>query len=434
MEILYLVSGIILGGAVMYLIFKILGSGRKEYLEEKLQGVKVEADSLKGLVNSKEEEIRKLGSELAASRADLRNLNEKLLGQKEELTRLQDQFRLEFKNLANEILEDKSKRFTEQNKTNLDALLKPLGEKIRDFEKKVEQTHKESLERNAALRQQLIGLKELNEQMSKDATNLTKAIKGDSKVQGGMGEIILERVLERSGLMKDREYFVQESFTSEDGRRRQPDVIIKLPEGKNIIIDSKMSLTDYERYFSAENEEEQLLALKSHVQSIKRHIKQLSEKNYHNVYNIGSLDFVLMFIPIEPAFGLAVHYDNELFAEAFERNIVIVSTSTLLATLKTIASIWRQEKQNQNAQEIARQSGALYDKFVGLVEDLIEIGKKMDMSKKSYESAMKKLSLGTGNLVGRAEKIKELGAKTTKTLPAELLNRAAEKEQLKLLE
>ena len=270
--------------------------------------------------------------------------------------------------------------------------------------------------------------------MSKDATNLTKAIKGDSKVQGGMGEIILERVLERSGLMKDREYFVQESFTSEDGRRRQPDVIIKLPEGKNIIIDSKMSLTDYERYFSAENEEEQLLALKSHVQSIKRHIKQLSEKNYHNVYNIGSLDFVLMFIPIEPAFGLAVHYDNELFAEAFERNIVIVSTSTLLATLKTIASIWRQEKQNQNAQEIARQSGALYDKFVGLVEDLIEIGKKMDMSKKSYESAMKKLSLGTGNLVGRAEKIKELGAKTTKTLPAELLNRAAEKEQLKLLE
>lgn len=434
MEILFLFIGLIIGGVAGWFFLRSRSEAdmgkleaRNTFLKENLENTATELDM-------ERTRTRELDRELSKTKADYQHLSERLTEQKQEVEQLQEKFKTEFKNIANELLEDKSKKFTEQNRINLSEILNPLGEKIKDFEKKVEDTHKETLEKNAALKQQLISLKELNEQMSKDATNLTKAIKGDSKVQGGMGEIILERVLERSGLNKGREYFVQESFTNEQGRRRQPDVLIKLPEGKTIIIDSKMSLTDYERYFSAESELDQQEALKNHILSIRRHIKQLSEKDYHHLYDIGSLDFVLMFVPIEPAFGIAIHHDNELFSYAYEKNIVIVSTSTLLATLKTIASIWRQEYQNRNAVEIARQSGALYDKFAGLVDDLIEVGRKLDQGKKSYEGAMKKLSLGTGNLVSRVEKIRELGAKTSKTLPEGLVNRATEKDQLKLIE
>ncbi len=269
-------------------------------------------------------------------------------------------------------------------------------------------------------------LKDMNQQITQEAKNLTQALKGQTKTQGNWGEFILESILEKSGLEKGREYYVQESFTSESGRRFQPDIIIKLPENKSIVVDSKVSLVSYERYISSDSENEKQNALREHINSIRSHVKNLSSKNYQNLYQLESLDFVLMFMPIEPAFALAVQTDASLFNDAFEMNIVIVSPTTLLATLRTITSIWRQENQNKNALEIARQSGALYDKFVGFTEDLISIGKKMDDAKNTYSSAMNKLVDGSGNLVRRVQRIKELGAKTAKQLPNSLLDRADE--------
>ena len=339
---------------------------------------------------------------------------------------MQEKFQIQFKNLANEILDEKTKKFTDQNKLNLSDILNPLKEKIIDFEKKVEQTNKESIARNSALKEQISGLKELNQQITKEAENLTKALKGESKSQGNWGEFILESILEKSGLTKGDQYEVQVSRTSEDGRRLQPDVIVKLPEQKHIIIDSKVSLTAYEKYASADDDKTREAEIKNHLLSIRTHIKGLSEKNYQTIYEIGSLDFVLLFMPIEPAFGLAVQNDAELFNDAYEKNIVIVSPSTLIATLRTIASIWRQENQNRNAQEIARQGGQLYDKFVAFADDLIKVGENLNTTKKNYDQAMNKLSQGKGNLVNRTNKLRELGAKATKPLDSRLLDRANE--------
>jgi len=330
---------------------------------------------------------------------------------------------LEFKNLANEILEEKTKKFTEQNKSNLSGILGPLKEKITDFEKKVDQTNKESIDRNAALRQQINGLKELNLKMTTDAENLTKALKGESKTMGNWGEFILENILEKSGLVKGREYEIQESVRSEEGSQMRPDIVVKLPEKKHIIIDSKVSLVDYEKYVNTENKEKEKHYLKRHVDSLKRHIRSLSEKNYQNLYDVAGLDFVLLFMPVEPAFSLAVQAEEKLFMDAYEKNIVIVSPTTLIATLRTIASIWRQEYQNRNAQEIARQGGALYDKFVGFLNDLIEIGKKLDDTQKAYKASMNKLSDGKDNLIKKAQNIKELGASTRKNLPQNLIDK-----------
>ena len=267
-------------------------------------------------------------------------------------------------------------------------------------------------------------LSEQSAKLSKDAENLTKALKSDVKAQGNWGEVILERILEKSGLTKNQEYFIQNSITTEDGKRFQPDVIIKLPEDKNVIVDSKVSLIAYERFSSAENVEEQQGHLKEHIASIKAHVKGLSDKNYQSLYGIDGLDFVLLFIPIEGAFSAAVQYDNTLFQDAFDKNVVIVSTSTLLATLRTIASIWKQEKQTQNAIEIARQGGALYDKFVGLTEDLLNLGKQMDTAKKSYEGAMNKISSGSGNLIKRADDLRKLGLKTSKQIEQKIIDKA----------
>ena len=266
----------------------------------------------------------------------------------------------------------------------------------------------------------------MNQEITKEAKNLTEALKGQSKTQGNWGEFILESILEKSGLVKGREYLVQESITAESGKRFQPDIIIKLPENKSIVIDSKVSLVGYEKIVSSENENEKQLGLREHINSIRSHIKNLSSKNYQNLYQLESLDFVLMFMPIEPAFALAVQQDPQIFNDAFEQNIVIVSPSTLLATLRTIASIWRQEKQNKNAVEIARQSGELLDKFIAFVEDLISVGKGLDSTKENYVKAMNKLVEGRGNLVSRTEKIKQLGAKANKTLPPSILNRSIE--------
>ncbi len=314
---------------------------------------------------------------LAQKESELTHLESKLREQQAETEQLQEKFTKDFENLANKILEEKSTKFTQQNKENLQQILTPLNEKINAFEKKVEQTHKESIDYHAALRQQIIGLKELNHQMSKETLNLTKALKGDSKAQGSWGELVLDRVLEKSGLDKGVDYIVEQSFTVEDGQKQRlrPDVIVNLPEGKKMIIDSKVSLTHYEQYTNTEDETEKAVLLKQHLQSINRHVEQLSSKRYEDLYQMESPDFILMFIPIEPAFALAINNDNLLYNKAFEKNIVIVTPSTLLATLKTVDSMWQHEKRQQNALEIADAAGKLYDKFVGLINDLTAVEK-----------------------------------------------------------
>ena len=445
MDILFLLIGLATGFGLGFLFFKVRGGASAD--TSQVNTLTVDNQQLRLDVGRAEERIRhlqadlvsvtekweaergrviQLSQELSAARTGNENLLQRLNEQKQEVEQLQERFKTEFKNIANELLEDKSKRFTEQNQEKLGEILKPLQERIKSFEERVENSHKESLERNAGLVQQILNLKDLNQQMSTEARNLTRALKGDNKAQGNWGEVILERVLEKSGLMRDREYTVQESLLTEDGRRLQPDVVIKLPENKNLVVDSKVSLLDYERFSSAESEEERAMFLKAHIRSLRAHVKNLGDKNYHQLYGTGSPDFVLLFIPIEPAFSLAVQQDAELFSEAFEKNIVIVSTSTLLATLRTISSIWRQEYQTKNAIEIARQAGDMYDKFEGFVQDLIKVGKQLDAAKDGYGEAMKKLYEGRGNLVNRAEKLRELGAKASKSLPQGLIDRAAE--------
>jgi DNA recombination protein RmuC len=367
---------------------------------------------------------------LAKKENDFDNLLERTKEQKEELNHLQEKFSKEFENLANKILEEKTQKFTEQNKENLKNILSPLQDKILHFEKKVEDTHKESIDYHAALRQQIISLSERNAQMSKETINLTKALKGDSKMQGNWGELVLERVLEKSGLEKGREYEVQQAFTTTEGSRILPDVIIHLPDGKKMVVDSKVSLTAYEKYVNEEDDTQQNIHLKEHVNSVKRHVEQLSDKRYQDIYQMESPDFVLLFIPIEPAFALALQEDLTLYNKAFEKNIVIVTPSTLLATLRTIDSMWTNQKQQENAIEIARQAGALYDKFEGFVSDLIKIGKKMDEAKLEYSAAMNKLTEGKGNLVTSAEKLKKMGAKAKKALPEAILKRAENDEEL----
>lgn len=393
---------------------------------------KLQIDTLKETVQKTEkerEDIRRekdfLNTELARKNSEFENLQLKNEEQKNEVEKLQEKFTKEFENLANKILEEKSNKFTEQNKENIKNILNPLQEKIQGFEKKVEASQKESISMHSALKEQLLGLKDLNQQMTKEATNLTRALKGDSKMQGNWGELVLERVLEKSGLEKDREYFVQQSFTTEDGSRVLPDVVLHLPDNKKMIIDSKVSLTDYERLVNADEDEKDTF-LKAHTNSVKKHVEQLSAKNYQDLYDIESPDFVLMFIPIEPAFAVVVNEDNSIYNKAFEKNIVIVTPSTLLATLRTIDSMWNNEKQQRNAMEIARQAGALYDKFEGLVKDLTGVGKKIDDAKKDYSAAMNKLVDGRGNLITSVEKLKKMGAKAKKSLPEAIIKRAEE--------
>ena len=416
----------------------------KSALEERINGILIQQDQLKNrfqeeqnqflkqIENEKKEkeEIRRekdsLSVQLTKKEADFENLWLRNKEQKQEVEELQEKFTKEFENLANKILEEKTVKFTEQNKENLKNILSPLQEKIQHFEKKVEDTHKESIDYHAALRQQIVGLKEMNEQMSKETLNLTKALKGDSKMQGNWGELILERVLEKSGLEKGREYEVQQSFTTEEGNRVFPDVVINLPDGKKMIVDSKVSLTAYERYTNEEDDSQKILFLKEHINSIKRHVDQLGNKNYHDLYQMESPDFVLLFIPIESAFAIALNEDNLLYNKAFEQNIIIVTPTTLLATLRTIDSMWTNQKQQENALEIARQAGALYDKFEGFVSDLVKIGKKMDEAKVEYGNAMGKLVEGKGNLVGSVERLRKMGAKAKKALPENILKRAGE--------
>lgn len=374
-----------------------------------------------------------LAIQLSKKEVDFENLWERHKEQKSEINELQEKFTKEFENLANKILEEKSAKFTEQNTVNMKNILTPLQDKILVFEQKVEQTHKESIDYHAALRQQIIGLSEMNAQMSKETLNLTKALKGDSKMQGNWGELVLERVLEKSGLEKGREYEVQQSFTNSEGNRVLPDVVINLPDGKKMIVDSKVSLSAYEKWVNEESELLKIEFLKEHVISIKRHVEQLGSKNYHDLYQMESPDFVLLFIPMEPAFAIALNEDPSLYTKAFDRNIVIVTPSTLLATLRTIDSMWTNQKQQENALEIARQAGALYDKFEGFVSDLVRIGNKIKDTKTEYESAMNKLVDGKGNLISSVERLKKMGAKAKKSLPENIIARAINSDENELL-
>ena len=433
--ILSLLFSGILGAFLGVTFMKLKAKSEKSTLEERQNQMSSTINELKTSILNLEVERDKfrderegLNIELTQRNAEYENLNQHNLKRDEELEERHEQLRREFKLLANTILEEKSNKFTEQNKENIKNILNPLEEKIKTFEKKVEDTQKESISMHSALKEQLLGLKDLNLQMTKEATNLTKALKGDSKMQGNWGELVLERVLEKSGLEKDREYFVQQSFTLEDGTRVLPDVVLHLPDHKKMIIDSKVSLTDYERLVNADKDEE-AVHLKAHVNSLKKHVDQLSDKNYQDLYDIESPDFVLMFVPIEPAFAVAVNEDNSLYNRAFEKNIVIVTPATLLATLRTIDSMWNNEKQQRNAIEIARQAGALYDKFEGLVKDLTGVGKKIDAAKTDYSSAMNKLVEGKGNLITSVQKLKKMGAKAKKELPETILKRAEEHEE-----
>jgi len=374
-----------------------------------------------------------LNVQLTKKEADFDNLLDRMREQRMETEELREKFTKEFENLANKILEEKSNKFTEQNRENMKNILSPLQEKIQLFEKKVDDTHKESIDYHAALRQQILGLQTMNENMSRETLNLTRALKGDTKMQGNWGELVLERVLEKSGLEKGREYYVQQSHALEDGGRVLPDVVINLPDGKKMIVDSKVSLIAYERYINAEDDPLKLVYLKDHVNSIKRHVDQLGDKNYHDLYKIESPDFVLLFIPMEPAFALALNEDATLYSKAFERNIVIVTPTTLLATLRTIDSMWTNQKQQENAYEIARQAGALYDKFEGLIGDLTKVGNKMKDAQGEYQNAMGKLFDGRGNIITSIEKLKKMGAKAKKSLPESILNRALQQEEDDLL-
>lgn len=435
MEFLYLIVGIAVGAIIIYFFLK----SKTAQAEKSFQVEQSELDKQKTIAEERvstlyaeklnlETEVKELrlgneekGQRLARAEEEFRNLREKLQMQKQEMEELQKKFTTEFENIANRILKRNSAEFTETNQKNINDILLPLKEKIQLFEKKVEDTYEKGLKDQTDLKVELKKLHDLNEKISDDARNLTKALKADSKTQGNWGELVLERILERSGLQKGREYNTQVTDRNQDGDTIKPDVVISLPDQKHIIIDSKVSLTAYEKFVNATSEAETGQALKEHILSLKSHIKGLGEKHYPTAKGLNTPDFVLMFLPIESSFGVAVEEDKEIFNFAWERNIVVVSPSTLLATLRTIASIWKQENQTRNALEIARQGGFLYDKFVSFVGDLEKVGSSIESTRKNYDLAFNKLKDGRGNLIRSAEKLKELGAKTSKELPQGLI-------------
>lgn len=395
-------------------------------LQESQELLARELDAGRDILTEEQNRNRHLVADLAEAKTHQQHLEEKLATQKSEMNELQEKFTKEFENLANTILEKKTAKFTEQNKENLDNILGPLKERIKEFETRIEKNYTEENKERISLKSEIKHLMDLNKQLSDDANNLASALKGESKTQGDWGELQLEMVLERAGLNRDVHYTMQTGFRDEVGQLRKPDFIIHLPEDKHLIIDSKVSLTAYDLYFSAESEEDKNIQLKAHLASMRNHIRELGEKNYAHLYNINTPDYVLMYVPIEPAFTLAFRNDEKLFEYALSKNIVLVTTSTLLATMRTVSFIWKQDRQKENVMEIARQGAELYDKFVGFVDDLINVGKRMDQAKDGYEEAMKKLHQGRGNLVRRSEQLRKLGLKTKKKLPPTLVERSEE--------
>lgn len=392
--------------------------GEKQVLENNLVArinkLESEKASLLEQVSFEKQELAKM-QESAKAQQQLFEL------QKEFIAETQSKFSRDFELMANDILKRKSAEFTEVNRSNLDLLLNPLKENIKAFEDKVERVYKSESDERNVLKGEITKMMELNKQISDEANNLTKALKGDNKKQGNWGEMVLDKLMERSGLLEGINYSKQGSYIAEDGAKLLPDVVVFLPDEKHIVIDSKVSLIAYERLVNAETDEERNLFVKQHVAGIKNHINGLGAKNYHDLYQINSPEFVLLFVPIESSFAIAVQYDQELFDFAWNKRVVIVTPSTLLATLKTVASIWKQEQQTRNAIDIATKAGQLYDKFVGFVNDLQKVGDHLDKSQKVYQDAMGKLSVGSGNLVGRVENLRKLGAKTTKNIDEKLL-------------
>lgn len=359
---------------------------------------------------------------LEKARAFYQSQQEKITEQKQEIEEIRQRFNLEFEGLANKILEEKTQKFTETNTKSIDHILNPLKEKIKTFEEKVDKAYQtEAAERNS-LKGVVQQLMEQSLRIKDEANNLTRALKGDSKRQGNWGEVILERVLERSGLVKDQEYRLQASMVDEDGRRLQPDAIIDLPDDKHLVIDSKVSLVAYEKWVNADDEEQRESFAKQHVLSVENHVKGLSAKNYQDLYQINSPDFVLLFMPIESAFSMSISYKSDLFSDAWDRRVVIVSPSTLLATLRTIASIWKQERQTQNVMEIAKEAGALYDKFVGFMQDMDKVSEQLGRAVRSHEDATRKLGTGPGNVIRKVENLKKLGARASKQIDGKHLD------------
>lgn len=438
MELIYLLVGLALGGIIAWFIAQ-SKSGKQQMVQEKRSNhLEGELSHSRTKLAERDDHIQELNqkldasyknhvelnSELATAKAEHKNLQEKLDSQKQELEQLNQKFATEFKNLANEIFEEKSKKFTTQNKENLGEILNPLRDKILEFQKKVEDNNTAGEKRSAALGEQLKNLRELNQQITQEAKNLTQALRGDSKTQGNWGEMQLEKILEKAGLEKDTHFFKEKNYKTEEGANQRLDFIINLPDGKHLVLDSKVSLSAYAKYFETEDEKEQATHLKDHLASINNHIKLLGEKNYQNLYGITTPDYVLMFVANEPALTMALKEDASLYEKALSRNIVLVSTTTLLATLRTISYIWKQDLQNKNAEEIARQAGALYDKFVGFTDDLLKLGGQLDTVTKTYKESMKKLSEGTGNLVRRTEKLRKLGAESSKVQNPKLIDRS----------
>jgi DNA recombination protein RmuC len=403
------------------------GAGDHRQLETDLATQQAYLSSEKQRTAELTAEVSRLNGELRLAEADLARLREKTENQ----TAVQEQMKNEFKVLAQEVVQRASAQVTEQlkegNKSQLDLVLAPFKERLELFAKRVDDTHLQGQNERISLKTELQRLVEQNEKLNREAASLTKALRGDVKMQGNWGEMILEQMLEKSGLTKGVEYEVQHSVTTEDGKRYQPDVLLHLPEGKQLIIDSKVSLVAFDRFVNAENDDVQKAALKEHVQSLRNHIKGLADKNYQDLKK-GSLDFVFLFVPIEGAYAAALQAEPALYQEAYDKNIVLVSTANLWATLRTIAMVWRQEKQNANVQEIIRQASGLYDKFVGFTDDLRKMGSKMDEAKNVYIDGMKKLTEGRGNLVTSVEKLRLLGLKNSKVQNPALLDRALAQE------
>ena len=380
-------------------------------------------DRLQAEQQSLSNQVTELTTSLEAERNQAEEKLALLINAKEDLSN-------QFKALASEILEEKSKRFTEQNQTNIGQLLEPLKTKLQEFQGKVEEVYVQEGKDRTALAEQVKNLMTLNQQLSNDAHNLTSALKGQSKTRGNWGEMILERVLEASGLRKGFEYDMQESHSRDDGSRAQPDVVIHLPENRHLVADAKVSLNAYETYARAETDAKQAAAIKRHIDSVRGHIKGLSEKNYQTIYGIQSLDFVLMFIPIEPAFMIAISHDSDLWQEAYKKNVLLVSPTTLLFVVRTVANLWRQEQQNRNAQEIAKRGAELYDKLVGFVEDLDQLGNRLNQAKDTYDKAYGKFTAGRGNVIRQAEMLKGLGVKPTKQLSKNLIDSALDEPRV----
>ncbi len=433
MDIIFLIGGLVFGGLVGYLIGNLVFKTRlseargqltqeNSILQTKLDELKSEHGKLENKFSEESGRRQQVELQVATLKTEYDNLSEKLETERKQLEELEVKFKKEFELIANKILKQNTDEFNQASTKNMHDILNPLKEKISNFEKKVEDTYTKGLKDQTNLLAVLKNLQELSMRLDKDAQDLTKALKSDSKKQGNWGEVVLERMLEDSGLIKNQEYFIQETGRNEEDQIIRPDVIITLPLEKHLIIDSKVSLTAYHDYISSEDQEFRDKALKKHIESIKGHVKELNEKNYPSMKNKNIPDFVLMFMPLESAFALAVQTDPSLFNFAWDKKIVIVSPTTLLATLKTIEVIWRQEKQTRNALEIAEQGGKLYDKFVGFLADLEKIGVNLDRASDSYREAHKKLSSGRGNILGQVEKMKQLGAKTSKNLPSEILN------------